>query len=173
MSKLSRWLLLAPLVVAASVTGAGVASARAGETCGAASGPALLIDVRGFKQAKGELRVQVYGSDPAQFVKGGKRLVRIDEPVRTDPMRVCVPLPAAGHYAVAVRHDLNGDGKSSLSDGGGFSRNPSISLGDAISRRMPRYQDVAVSVGGSPLKVDIVMQYVRGLSIGPIKTAER
>lgn len=173
MSKLLRPFLFASLGFAAPAAIADVAIAQPAEACGSPSGAALLVEVRGFKRAEGDLRVQVYGSDPAQFVKGGKRVARIDQPLRSDPTLVCVPLPGPGRYAVAVRHDLNGDGKSSMSDGGGFSRNPSISLGDTISRKMPAYEDVAVTVGASPLKVNIVMQYMRGLSIGPLKTAER
>lgn len=173
MSKLLRAFLFTSLGFAAPAAIADVAMAQPAEACTSPSGAALLVDVQGFKRTQGNLRVQVYGSDPAQFVKGGKRVVRIDQPVRGDPMIVCVPLPGPGRYAVAVRHDLNGDGKSSMSDGGGFSRNPSISLGDTIARKMPAYDDVVVAVGASPLKVNIVMQYMRGLSIGPIKTAER
>ena len=173
MSKLLRPMLVMPLLVAAPMAVADTAAAALpAVACNEVTGPAMRIEVRGFKQIRGNLRVQIYGSDPAQFVKGGKRLARIEEPVRTDPIRVCVPVPGPGRYAVAVRHDLNGDGKSGLSDGGGFSGNPSLSLGDAISGRMPHYDEVAVTVGSAPLKVDVVMQYVRGLSIGPVKSAK-
>ena len=132
---------------------------------------AVLVKVDGFKRVGGNLRVQVYGSDPAQFVKGGERLARIDMPVRQAPSEVCVPLPGPGRYAVAVRHDVDGDGNSGINDGGGFSRNPEISLGDVLARRMPRYEDVAITVGAAPRPVEIVLNYRQGFSIRPLPSA--
>ncbi|HWW66268.1 MAG TPA: DUF2141 domain-containing protein [Sphingomonadaceae bacterium] len=174
MSNLMRPILFASLAFAAPAVLPGQAAGAEAAQCTSPSGAALMVDVRGFKKTRGDLRVQVYGSDPAQFVKGGKRIARIDMPVRSDPMQVCVPLPAPGRYAVAVRHDINGDGKGGMSDGGGFSRNPGISVGDAIARRMPPYEEVAINVGPSVKKVDIVLQYMRGLfSIGPVKSGDR
>jgi uncharacterized protein (DUF2141 family) len=130
--------------------------------------PAVLVKVQGFKSISGNLRVQVYGSDPAQFVKGGERVLRADFPVRGAPAEVCIALPAPGRYAIAVRHDADGNGKGGVNDGGGFSRNPGISLADALARRMPRYEDVAVMVGGGPRAIDIVLNYRQGLSIRPL-----
>ncbi len=163
--------LLAPLagVRAAVVNGTAVADPAA---CRAGSHtPAVLVRVDGFRRVGGDLRVQVYGGDPAQFVKGGERLARIDMPVRAAPSEVCVALPAPGRYAIAVRHDVDGDGKGGINDGGGFSRNPPISLSDALARRMPRYEDVAITVGAGPRPVEIVLNYRQGLSIKPLATA--
>jgi uncharacterized protein (DUF2141 family) len=133
--------------------------------------PAMLVKVGGFKAMSGNLRVQVYGGDPAQFVKGGERLLRTDMPVRAAAAELCIALPAPGRYAIAVRHDVDGNGKGGVNDGGGFSRNPGISLADALARRMPRYEDVAVAVGGGPRPVEIVMNYRQGLSIRPLAMA--
>lgn len=173
MSKLSSVVLAlvalsAPLAdaCAAAVTLPDPAACRAGSRT-----PAVLVKVTGFKRVGGNLRVQVYGGDPAQFVKGGERIARIDMPVRQAPSEVCVALPAPGRYAIAVRHDVDGDGKGGLNDGGGFSRNPTISLGDALARRMPRYEDVAIAVGAGPKPVDIVLNYRQGLSIRPLAMA--
>lgn len=175
MSKLS--LTLAALITAvlplagagAAITGAAVADPAA---CRPGSQrPALLVRVSGFKAISGDLRVQVYGGDPAQFVKGGERLARIDLPVSRAPTELCIAVPGPGRYAVAVRHDVNGDGNSGLNDGGGFSRNPRISLGDVFARRMPAYEDVVISVGNAPKTVDIVLNYRQGLSIRPLAMA--
>ncbi len=172
MSKLS--LTLAAMVAAfvplagagAAITGAAVADPAA---CRPGSQhPALLVRVSGFKAISGDLRVQVYGDDPKQFVKGGERLARIDMPVRQAPTELCIAVPVPGRYAVAVRHDVNGDGNSGLNDGGGFSRNPRISLGDVLARRMPAYEDVVIAVGNGPKPVDVVLNYRQGLSIKPL-----
>jgi len=173
MSKLAG-LMIAALAVVAPVSGAGAVVGPDAAACEAGEGPALLVRVAGFKARTGTLRVQVYGSDPAQFVKGGQRVRRIDVPVdKSGAMDVCVKLPHEGNYAVAVRHDVDGNGKSGINDGGGFSRNPKISLGDALSRRMPRYDRVVISAGGSVRPVDIVLNYRQGLSIKPLTMASR
>jgi len=130
-----------------------------------ARGPALLVNVSGFKNKAGRVRVNVYGSNPSTFLAKGKMLRRIELPVTGNAMRVCVAVPRAGNYAVAVRHDADGNGKSGWSDGGGFSRNPSISLADL----KPSYNEVAISVGGGVKAVPIVLKYRRGLSIGPVR----
>lgn len=126
---------------------------------------AVLVRVDGFKVRAGTLRVQVYGSNPADFLAKGKKLARVDVPVsRGGRMEVCVALPGPGNYAVAVRHDADGDGKSTMSDGGGFSRNPSISLFNL----KPNYRDVVIQVGRNVRTVDVTLMYRKGLSIGPV-----
>ena len=134
--------------------------------CRAGSGrSAVLVNVQGFKNRVGRLRVQLYGSNPADFLAKGKKLRRIDVPMtRSGPMQVCVAVPKPGNYAVAVRHDANGDGKSGWSDGGGFSRNPDISL----TRLKPRHSDVVISVGSGVRTIDVVLNYRRGLAIEPL-----
>lgn len=131
------------------------------------SGNALLVAVSGLKSQAGTLRVQLYGANPADFLAKGKKLRRLDVPVTGTAMDVCVALPGTGRYAVAVRHDADANRKSGWSDGGGFSRNPSISL----TKLQPRHSQVAFNVGPGIHRVPVVMQYRRGLSIGPIKRA--
>ncbi|KKW90785.1 hypothetical protein YP76_18210 [Sphingobium chungbukense] len=136
------------------------------QACEQGAGPAFLVQVRGFKKSAGDLRVQIYGSDPQSFLAKGKWLRRIDLPVSNVPfMPVCVSLPAPGAYAVAVRHDVDGNGKSGWNDGGGFSRNPSLSL----FHLKPAFAKVVVSVGTEVKKIPIVLNYRRGLSIRPIE----
>lgn len=154
--------LVAPAVSAQAALGPDAASCRSG-----AANPALLVNVDGFKARTGRLRVQLYGSDPSDFLAKGGRLKRIDLPVTgSGPMRVCVALPGAGQYAVAVRHDVDGDNaKRDWSDGGGFSRNPKISL----LKLQPSYGQVAIQVGNGVKPVDVVLNYRNGLSIGPVR----
>lgn len=171
MSKLLRSALLVPL---AFLAGPGFARAAIlgpeAAVCEADKAPAVLVRVSGFKAHTGTLRVQIYGSDPADFLAHGRKLKRIDLPVTPrGPMNVCVALPAPGDYAVAVRHDVNGSGKSDWSDGGGFSRNPNLSI---LSMK-PKYRDVVIIVGAQPRTIDVVLNYRQGLSIKPIAMAER
>ena len=168
MSKSSR-LIAALIALSAPVGGAwAVTTGTAVEdpaACRAGSQrPAVLVKVNGFKAIGGFLRVQVYGGDPAQFVKGGERLARIELPVRAAVSELCVALPAPGRYAIAVRHDLDGNGKSGWNDGGGFSRNPQISFVNL----KPKHRDVVIRVGNGVRPVDVVLNYRQGLNIGPI-----
>ena len=59
---------------------------------------------------------------------------------------------------------MAGTGEAEGGDGGAFSRNPSISLLDL----KPSYQEVAIPVGNGVKPVDVVLNYRRGLRIGPI-----
>ena len=136
------------------------------QVCERGDAPAVLVRVPALKERSGKLRVQIYGDNPADFLAKGQWLKRVDVPVTGGgPMNVCVALPSAGRFAVAVRHDLDGDGKSGWSDGGGFSRNPGLSL----LKLKPSYTDVAVTVGNGVKPLDVYLNYRHGLAIKPLK----
>ena len=166
MIKFNRW---AKAGLAALALGAapGAALAQVGPDAAAcrARQPSILVSVDGFSQRTGNVRVALYGSDPRSFLERGRTVRKIDLPVsRAGPMRICVAVPRPGQYAVAVRHDVDGNGRSGWNDGGGFSRNPRISL---VNLR-PRYGNVAVNVGQGVLGVNVVLNYRFGLSIRPV-----
>jgi uncharacterized protein (DUF2141 family) len=153
--------LALPLVLAsapaAAQLGPDAAACRSG---GGATGSAILVNVNGFRE-----RVNVYGSNPSRFLARGQYVRQINVPVSGNgPMRICVAVPAAGRYAVAVRHDLDGNGRSGWSDGGGFSRNPRISL----TNLRPRYENVAFEAGRGVTRVRVVLNYRFGLSVRPV-----
>ena len=127
-------------------------------------GPAILVNVNGFKARSGNLRINVYGSDPSTFLERGRYVRQINLRVTgSGPMPVCVRVPSAGRYAVAVRHDIDGDGND-WGDGGGFSRNPRLSL----TNLRPRYDNVAFTVGQGVQNVNVTLLYRFGLSIRPV-----
>lgn len=77
-----------------------------------------------------------------------------------------VALPSSGTYAVAVRHDADGDNRrGDLSDGGGFSRNPKLSL----LKARPNFPRVAVPVGNGMVSLNVILNYRQGLMVGPLK----
>lgn len=152
--------LLVPAVSVAAPLGPDAAACKAGS-----KRPAFLVSVSGFKNRLGTLRVQLYGSNPSDFLAAGKKLRRIDLPVtRAGPMNVCVAAPKAGTYAVAVRHDADNDGRTGWNDGGGFSNNPAVSL---ISPK-PSHSSAAVVVGNGVKTVRVTLNYRSGGSIGPV-----
>ncbi len=93
------------------------------------AGPAVRVNVAGIESSSGNLRVQIYHGTREDWLESGKWLYRIEVPARAGSMSFCLPVPAAGPYAVAVRHDTNGNGRTDLtSDGGAMSNNPSINI---------------------------------------------
>jgi uncharacterized protein (DUF2141 family) len=144
------------------------ASAQLGPDAAAcrSGGQAVLVTVDGFRARTGNIRVAIYGSDPSLFLARGRTLRKVNVPVTgAGPMRICVALPGPGRYAVAVRHDVNGNNaRGDWSDGAGFSRNPRISL----TNLRPNYNNVAINVGRGVTPVSVVLNYRFGLSIRPV-----
>ena len=162
-----------PLVVGAALTVLGSSASGSAAIVGAdaavcaAGKPALLVHVNGLQKPTGTLKLAVYGSDPAVYLKKQGRLRRIKVPVRSrGPIDVCLAVPKSGRYAVAVHHDLNGNGDKDRYDGGGYSNNPKVSL---INMR-PAFARTAVTVGQSPARVNVRLLYIHGLSVGPARS---
>lgn len=101
-------------------------------SCVASDGSAVVaVSVDNIQVIEGNLRAQIYSSNPDDFLEKGKKLVRVDVPViSTDTATICVPLPEPGTYALVVMHDKNSNGKADFfTEGFGFSNNPKLSLG--------------------------------------------
>ena len=155
---------IAPLLAA---TATSAPAAIMGSDAGAClSGkPSMLVRVSGFKQPGGTVKVALYAAE-GYLDKGGK-ISKVVLPVRsTAPMDICIAVPRPGEYAVAVLHDVNGNGDKDPSDGGGYSRNPGLS----ITHLRPSFEKTAVQIGRTPRQVPILLQYRRGLSIGPVNS---
>ncbi|MFL6846435.1 MAG: DUF2141 domain-containing protein [Allosphingosinicella sp.] len=166
---MSRLFLSTAIVAAALAIPAVPAEAALGPDAAACSAganrPAMLVSVNGFKNRVGKLRIQLYGGDPADFLERGKKMKRIDLPVtRSGAMNVCVAVPHAGTYAIAVRHDADNNGKTDWNDGGGFSNNPHLS----ILKLKPSARAVSVPVGNTMKVVPVVLNYRSGFTIAPI-----
>jgi uncharacterized protein (DUF2141 family) len=126
----------------------------------AARQSSILVRVSGFKEVRGTVRVRLY--DEGGWLKRGRSLSRIRVPVTGSSLDICVKVPAAGRYAVALHHDLNGNRDRDQSDGAGFSRNPRLSLAGR-----PSFGSTSVTVGRGVTPIGIQMMYLRGLTIGP------
>src|SRR3546814_11222747 len=93
------------------------------------NGPSTLVQISGVKASTGKIRVQSYRGTAADWLEKGRWLARIEVPARAGSMTVCVPLPQAGVYGIAVRHDVNGNGKTDIPRaGGGMSNNQSTNI---------------------------------------------
>lgn len=148
--------------------GAVVRGPEAASCAPGASGPAVRVNVTGLKARTGDVRVRLYGDDRSKFLVHAGRLKRFKVAIPSNGrMEICVAVPRPGRYAIAVHHDLDGDGDRGWSDGGGFSRNPSLSL----VRLKPRLDQVIFAVGPGINAIDVRMLYRKGLSIRPARTA--
>ena len=126
--------------------------------CSSDKGPAVKVTVRGIDGSSGRIRVQSYRGTKADWLEKGRWLSRIETSAREGTMSFCVPVPSAGSYAIAVRHDKNGNGKTDLnSDGGGMSNNPSINI---FNLGKPSYKKTAFSVGEGVTSISITMKYM-------------
>lgn len=126
--------------------------------CNSGTGPALMVTVTGVKASSGKMRVQTYRANKAEWMVKGKWLHRIEVAAKAGSMSFCLPVPEAGTYGVAVRHDVNGNGKTDFSDdGGGISNDPSINI---FNLGKPSYTKVGVSVRGEVKSIRITMKYL-------------
>lgn len=155
--------VMIPLAAAAMLALAG--SAQAGSVisndmakCGAGQGPAIQVNVRGIKGLSGRVRVQSYPATQSAWLAKGRWLHRIESRASASALNFCVPLSASGKYAIAVRHDKNGNGKTDISsDGGGFSNNPSINI---LNLGKPSVSKVAFSAGPGVTTITVNMKYM-------------
>ena len=126
--------------------------------CRNGNGPAVLVNISGVKAASGKIRVQSYRGTKAEWLKKGAWINRIEAPAKNNNMTFCVPVPSSGMYGIAVRHDVNGNGKTDISkDGGGMSNNPSINI---FNLGKPSYKKTKFAVGDEVKSISIKMKYL-------------
>ena len=144
----------------ASVVGSDAAACVAGK-------PSVEVVVSGFKQPAGTIKVTLYDGDPKRYLVKRGKLHNVIVPVHsTAPIEICIGVPAPGLYAIALHHDLNGNDEKDRADGGGYSRNPKLS----IFNLKPGFNRTGFRVGDGPTRTAITLQYVRGFSIGPVRS---
>jgi uncharacterized protein (DUF2141 family) len=110
-----------------------------------------------IKESKGTIRVQSYRGTKEDWLEKGKWIYRMEAPAKAGSMSFCMPLPRPGTYAIAVRHDINGNGSTDIfADGGAMSNNPSINL---FNLGKPSYKKTAFEVGSGVESISIRMRY--------------
>lgn len=125
--------------------------------CAPGAGPAVKVTVSGVKESSGRIRVQSYNGTKADWLEKGRWLARVEAPAKSGTMTFCVPVPSSGTYAIAVRHDVNGNGKTDIrEDGGAMSNNPSINI---FNLGKPSYQKTAFTVGTGVTAINVAMKY--------------
>lgn len=125
--------------------------------CTPDAGTSVMLTITNIADARGRLRVQAYRGTRDEWLAKGRWLNRIEVPARAGTVRVCMPLPGPGTYAIAVRHDRNGNGETDIrEDGGGMSNNPSINI---FNLGKPSFTKTRFTVGEGPAAMTIQMRY--------------
>ncbi len=125
--------------------------------CAAGAGPAVRVTVTDIRESTGTMRVQSYRGTKEDWLEKGKWIYRMEAPAKAGSMTFCMPLPRPGTYAIAVRHDVNGNGDTDiLADGGAMSNNPSINIWNLGK---PSYKKTRFDVGPGVESISIRMRY--------------
>lgn len=125
--------------------------------CAGGSGPAVWLTINEIKESRGTIRVQSYRGTEEDWLEKGKWIYRMEAPAKAGSMTFCMPLPKPGTYAIAVRHDVNGNGSTDIfSDGGAMSNNPSLNI---FNLGKPSYKKVAFNIGSGVKTMSIRMRY--------------
>ena len=126
-------------------------------SCAPGGGPAVRVTINGIKAASGKIRAQVYNGTRSDWLESGRWLNRVELPARRGRMTLCLPVPKSGNYAVAVRHDINGNGETDIrTDGGAMSNNPSINI---FNLGKPGIDKTRFSIGRGVKSIAITMKY--------------
>lgn len=159
-------LIGAPAAAQAQVLGSDAAA------CTASHGPAIQANIVGLKDRTGELKLELYPANEADFLKDdhallaqGKVFRRVAIPTPpSGPLAMCIRVPAPGRYALLLTHNRDGKNKFSFwSDGAGFPGNA------RIGRSRPKLAQAEITVGEGVAVTTIRVQYLRGLGgFGPI-----
>ena len=128
--------------------------------CESGKGPAIRLDVAGLKSGEGNLFVRTYYARSSDWLKSRRYIHRIETRPRKGSTSVCVPLPAAGAYAITVQHDVNGNRETDLSiDGAGVSNNPKFGSFLGIVPRPPGVDKARFVAGDGITRMSITVQY--------------
>lgn len=144
-----------------------------GAQCAPGTQHPVLVRISGFKNREGKVRVRLFGGATSSYFDKKQTLVRTEISVpRGGVVTMCVAAPRPGVYAVDVRHDVNGNGKTDRADGGGTSGNPEIGLMDVIFKRKPDPAVTQFRVGGGTTIVSIQLKYLQGGSFKPASDSD-
>jgi uncharacterized protein (DUF2141 family) len=160
-----------PLLAAATIPSTPDLGKAEGQCRANEQGPALLVDVKGLKDRKGNLKLEVYPANDTDFladdnilIAAGKTFRRVEVPVpQSGTPTLCVRLPAAGTYAVSLLHDRDTNRKFGWRvDGIGFSGNPKLGWSK------PKAAATATRAGSGLTRITIVLNYRKGLAMRPL-----
>src|SRR5690606_12869251 len=115
----------------------------------------IRVKVCDVRSNEGTITADLHGDVPEDFLKRGKKLVRVRVPAESGCTNMCIPAPEAGIYAIALYQDRNLNEKLDQDFIGipiepyGISNNPRIFLSP------PSHEEAAFRVdeGGTDLEI--------------------
>lgn len=164
-------ILALPLLAGATIPSTPDLGTEEGRCRAQETGPSFLVEVRGLKDRKGSLKLEVYPANNEDFleddnilVAAGKTFRRVEVAVpKSGTPSLCVRLPSAGTYGVSLLHDRDSNRKFGWRvDGIGFAGNPKLGWSK------PKAAEASARAGNGPTRIAIVMNYNRGLSMRPL-----
>ena len=162
----TRLALALPLLALAATASAEVTRDEDAGWCRAGHGPAIQVNVSGLKDRSGEVWLELYPDNEADFLRDDTALIaeeKVFRRTRTRPLpagetTICVRVPHPGRYALLLRHNRNGKDKFSFwSDGVGFPGN------QTIGRSRPKFAQAWIDAGAGVTVKTIQLQYLHGL----------
>ena len=127
--------MIAMLMLAAAIPSSPELGKAEGRCRASENGPAFLVEVKGLKDRKGRLKLELYPANDTDFladdnvlVAAGKPFRRVEEAVpAAGPVQLCIRAPGPGTYALSLLHDRDANRRFSISvDGIGFAGNPKL-----------------------------------------------
>lgn len=165
--------MIALMLIAAGVASSPELGKAEGRCRPNEQGPAYLLTVTGLKDRSGNLKLELYPPNDADFleddnilINAGKAFARVEVPVpSTDPVTLCIRAPRPGSYALVLMHDRDANRKFGLSiDGIAFPGDPRMCWG------RPKAAKARATVGANPVRLSVTMQYRRSLvCFGPLR----
>jgi uncharacterized protein (DUF2141 family) len=165
--------VIAMLMLTAAIPSSPELGKAEGRCRASENGPAFLVEVKGLKDRKGRLKLELYPANDTDFladdnvlVAAGKPFRRVEEAVpAAGPVQLCIRAPGPGTYALSLLHDRDANRRFSISvDGIGFAGNPKLGWSK------PSAAAASATVGSGPAHIVIIVNYRRGLfSFGPVK----
>lgn len=118
----------------------------------------LVLNIRNLETARGEVHIALYNSE-ADFMNIEKRVAGLSVPVKSkDPLKAELGRFPFGTYAVAIFHDLNGNGELDKNSFGiptepyAFSNNPRAKW------RAPTFRETRFELRQPKLALDIELK---------------
>ncbi len=118
---------------------------------------AIRLVVKDVRSDSGSITVDLHGDDPSEFLKKGKKLLRVREPARLGEVEVCLPVRMPGVFAVVAYHDKN-DNREFDRNWLGLPEEPfGISNNPGPFFAPPTHEEAAFQVGpdGATIEIDL------------------
>ena len=171
---MKHWLVIpaAMFILAAGIPSSPDLGKAEGQCRDDEKGPAFIVSAVGLKDRTGVLKVEIYPANDDDFladdnvlIGAGKTFRRVEIPVpQSGSADLCIRVPSAGTYAVSLLHDRDSNRKFGWRvDGIGFPGTPKLGWSK------PKAAKARAVAGPGLTRLPITLQYLRGLSFGPVK----